>query len=55
VISAPDHSWPGFEAFFVRPALEGSPYYLIQVERREMARRLHRGETLERIVTNAVA
>jgi hypothetical protein len=47
---AGDASWPGFEAFFVHLAV---PSYLIQVERRELADRLRRGETLEMIVVGA--
>lgn len=43
-------AWPGFEAFFV--TARGGPDYLIQVERRDLARRLSKGETLERIVSN---
>jgi hypothetical protein len=48
MISAPHLAMPGYEAFFV--CREG-PNYLIQVERRELSRRLARGETLQRIVT----
>jgi hypothetical protein len=49
ITAAPWQAWIGFEAFYV--SLGGGPCYLIQVERKEMARRLRAGETLSQIVT----
>lgn len=46
---APDQSWHGFEAFYV--SCQNGPCYLIQVDRKELGRRLARGERLGVIVT----
>lgn len=48
ISAAPWLAWHGFEAFFV--SAPTGPCYLIQVDRRELARRL-RTETLTQIVT----
>lgn len=57
ITAAPWRAWPGFEAFFVSRVIDdgplqthGGPDHLIQVDRRELARRL-RTETLTRVIT----
>lgn len=42
-------AWPGFEAFYV--SAQRGPAYLIQIDRKDLARRLLAGDTLETIVT----
>lgn len=49
ISAAPWLAWPGHEAFFV--SANGGPCYLLQFDRRDLARRLARGETLEHIIT----
>lgn len=49
ISTAPDQSWTGFEAFYV--SARSGPCYLIQVERKELARRLLAGEKIDQIVT----
>jgi hypothetical protein len=49
ILSANWLAWPGHEAFFVAHGL--GPAHLIQVDRRELARTLARGTSLEQAIT----